>query len=58
MKRVTLQELLEMFASLPEEVRQKQIGYLDLAHMTQEDLDDLKRRLLESKDSWIEQCAN
>lgn len=58
MKRVTLQELIEMLSSLPEEVRQKQIGYLDLAHMTQEDLEDLKSKLLTSKEDWIEQCAN
>lgn len=58
MKRVTLQELIEMLASLPEEIRAKQIGYLDLAHMTQEDLSDLKERLLTSKEDWIEQCAN
>jgi hypothetical protein len=56
---VNLRQLAEMFLSLPEDVLAKRIGYLDLGSFTQEDLDDLKRRLIEDKDNtWIEQCCN
>ncbi len=55
---VTLKQLSDMFLSLPEEVQFKRIGYLDIGHMTQEDLEDLKQRLINSDNNWIEQCAN
>ena len=56
--RMTLQELINMLQSLPESVKAKEIGYLDLGHMTKEDLDDLKKRLTESDNEMIEQCCN
>lgn len=58
MDYVTLKQLSEMINSLPESVQTKRIGYLDLAHMKQEDLADLKNRLIASNENWIEACAN
>lgn len=58
MQRVTLQELIEMFQSLPENVRSKEISYLDLAHMEAEDLEMLKQRLIETEDDTIAECQN
>lgn len=55
---ITLKQLTEMFSSLPEEVLSKRIGYLDLAHMTIEDLEELKERMLSSENSYIEFCSN
>ena len=58
MAYVTLKQLSEMIQTLPESVQDKRIGYLDIGHMTQEDLVDLKERLLKSEEVWIEACAN
>jgi hypothetical protein len=55
---VTLKQLMEMLITLPESVQIKRIGYLDIGHMTQEDLADLKDRLIKSNEDWIEACAN
>lgn len=60
MRRVTLRELTEMLQGLPSEVLDKEIGYLDLAHMDAEAFKNLERQLRETvnKDGWIEICEN
>lgn len=55
---ITLRQLTEMFQNLPDEIQDKKVGYLDLGHITLEDLEDLKQRLENQKDDWIEQCCN
>lgn len=57
-RRITFRELVEMFQSLPSDILDKKIGYLDLAHITPEDLEDFKSRLLQQKGDYIEQCCN
>ena len=55
---VTLKQLAEMIQTLPEAVQSKRIDYLDVGHMTQEDLADLKDGLIRSEEDWIEACCN
>lgn len=55
-KRITLKEFGEFIQSLPVEVQAKEIFYIDISHVTKEDLEDIKARLLRSKDDEIEMC--
>ena len=59
MKRVTLRQLMEMFQKLPAEVLDKEIAFLDLAHMEEEDLKNLERRLRDTVfETQIAICEN
>ncbi len=57
MNRITLQELIDALSSLPESVKSKSIGYLDLAHVDDGDLLELCQRLKDSPNEWIEECS-
>ncbi len=56
--RITLRQLTEMFQSLPDEVLNKKVGYLDLGHITPDELEGLRQSLLKNTDTYIEQCCN
>jgi hypothetical protein len=56
--RITLRQLSDMLRYLPQEVLDKKLGYLDLSHMQENDLEDLKTRLINSEDEFIEECQN
>lgn len=57
MKRITLKQLTEMFQKLPDQILEKKIGYLDLSDVTEDDLLELKDRLIKQKGSYIELCC-
>lgn len=58
MNRITLDDLANMLSSLPPEVRAKELCYLDLSTMEQVDLEDLRKRLINSDNPDIEECSN
>lgn len=58
MKTVTLNDLVDMLKSLPEDILLKEIDYLDLGHTTVEDLQELKYKLESSKADTIKECQN
>lgn len=56
---ITLQQLLDMLNALPESIRNKRIGYMDLAHLDKEALENLKRQLeKDTENGWIEVAEN
>lgn len=57
MKCITVQQFLEMLAALPEEVRQKEIQYIDISWVDQSELKDLQERFLNNKDKMIGVCS-
>ena len=57
MQRITLRQLTEMFQSLPDTVLDKPLGFLDIGHIDQEELENLKKNLLKDENDWIQQCS-
>lgn len=57
MERITLRQLIEMFERLPDEIKDKKLGYLDLSHMGEEELKELEERMRASDSDWIEFCG-
>lgn len=47
-----------MLVSLPKEVRDKKLSYLDLGRITTGELADFKNRLANSKKDWIAERFN
>jgi hypothetical protein len=58
MNVITLRMFIDMLNSLPDKVKDKKFGYLDLSHMEEADLENLKKNLIESTDNYIEECEN
>jgi len=58
MDKVTLRELADMFKSLPSEIQDKPIGWLDIAYPTRDQIEEMKNNLLSSKNTDIQECAN
>jgi len=59
MGNITLKDLVNMFNELPNDILNKQIDYLDLAHMDKDDLENLRTNLLILKDKEnIALCQN
>lgn len=54
MERITLQQLIDGFTSLPQEIKDKKIDYIDISNIDKEDLSEIIFNLMDSVEKMIE----
>lgn len=61
MKLITLRQLTEMFASLPDRVLDKTVSFLDLGNIKEDELERVRECFLNydnDSDDWIQESYN